>query len=84
MFCVVKLKSIKYVLLVLLVTVLLAISFNGASSAQVFFGYNTKLVPVYSVETDKKQVAISFDASWGADKTEKIMQTLEEYKRKWF
>ena len=79
MFCVVKLKSIKYVLLVLLVTVLLAISFNGASSAQVFFGYNTKLVPVYSVETDKKQVAISFDASWGADKTEKIMQTLEEY-----
>ena len=79
MFCVVKLKSIRYVLLVLLVSVLLAISFNGVSSAQVFFGYSTKLVPVYSVETDKKQVAISFDAAWGADNTEKIMETLKEY-----
>lgn len=79
MFCVVKLKSIRYVLLVLLVAVLLAISFNGVSSAQVFFGYNAKLVPVYSVATDKKQVAISFDAAWGADKTEQIMSTLKEY-----
>lgn len=79
MFCVVKLKSIRYVLLILLVSVLLAISFNGVSSAQVFFGYSTKLVPVYSVQTDKKQVAISFDAAWGADKTEQIMDTLKEY-----
>lgn len=79
MFCVVKLKSIRYVLLVLLVSVLLAISFNGVSSAQVFFGYNAKLVPVYSVETEKKQVAISFDAAWGADKTQQIMDTLKEY-----
>lgn len=66
-------------LLVLLVAILLAISFNGVSSAQVFFGYSTKLVPVYSVQTEKKQVAISFDAAWGADKTEQIMSTLEEY-----
>ncbi len=79
MFCVVKLKSIRFVLVVLLATVLLAISFNGVSSAQVFFGYNAKLVPVYSVETEKKQVAISFDAAWGADKTQGIMDILEEY-----
>ena len=79
MFCVVKLKSVKYVLIVILVSVLLAISFNGVSSAQVFFGYNAKLVPVYEVETSNKQVAISFDAAWGADKTEKIMETLKEY-----
>ena len=79
MFCVVKLKSIRFVLVVLLATVLLAISFNGVSSAQVFFGYNAKLVPVYSVETEKKQVAISFDAAWGADKTQGIMDILAEY-----
>ena len=79
MFCVVKLKSIRFVLVVLLAAVLLAISFNGVSSAQVFFGYNAKLVPVYSVETEKKQVAISFDAAWGADKTQGIMDILEEY-----
>ena len=79
MFCVVKLKSIRYVLLVILVATLLAISFNGVASAQVFFGYPNKLVPVYSVETNEKQVAISFDAAWGADKTEKIMQICKEY-----
>lgn len=79
MFCVVKLKSIRFVLVVLLAAVLLAISFNGVSSAQVFFGYNAKIVPVYSVETEKKQVAISFDAAWGADKTQGIMDILEEY-----
>lgn len=79
MFCVVKLKSIRYILLVLLVTALLAISFNGVASAQVFFGYPARLVPVYSVDTEENQVAISFDAAWGADKTEKIMKVLKEY-----
>lgn len=79
MFCVVKLKSVRYVLLVVVAAVLLAISFNGVSSAQVFFGYSTKKVPVYCVQTDKKQVAISFDAAWGADKTQAIMDILKEY-----
>ncbi|MGI5841845.1 MAG: polysaccharide deacetylase family protein [Christensenellales bacterium] len=59
--------------------VLLSISFNGATSAQVFFGYNVKKVPIYSVETKEKQVAISFDAAWGADKTEDIMALCKEF-----
>ncbi len=79
MFCVVKSKSIKYVLVVLLATVLLAISINGAVSAEVFFGYSTKKVPIYAVETTEKQVAISFDAAWGADKTKRIVEICEEY-----
>ena len=79
MFCVVKLKSIKFVLMVLVAVVLLAISFNGTSSAKVFFGYNVRLVPVYSVQTEQNQVAISFDAAWGAEKTEGIMNILKEY-----
>ena len=79
MFCVVKLKSIRNVLLVLIVAIMLAISFGGTSSAKVFFGYNVRLVPVYSVETNEKQVAISFDAAWGAEKTEGIMNALKEY-----
>ena len=32
------------------------------------FANNQKLLPIYCVETDKKQVAISFDAAWGNDK----------------
>lgn len=78
MFCVVKFKSVRYIFLVLLVSVLLAISFNGVASAQVFFGYNTKKTPVYCVDTTEKQVAISFDAAWGAEKTKSIINTLLE------
>ena len=79
MFCVVKSKSIKYVLVVLLTCVLLGISINGAVSAEVFFGYSTKKVPIYSVETNKSQVAISFDAAWGADKTKQIVDICLEH-----
>ena len=32
-----------------------------------------------NVQTEEKRVAISFDAAWGADKTEKIMEILQEY-----
>lgn len=79
MFCVVKSKSIKYVLVVLLAAVLLTISINGAVSAEVFFGYSTKKVPIYAVDTTKRQVAISFDAAWGADKTQQIVEICNEY-----
>lgn len=78
-FLCVKLKSIRFVLLMILVAVLLAVSINGVASAQVFFGYSTKRVPIYSVDTENKQVAISFDAAWGADKTADIVETLKEY-----
>lgn len=79
MFCVVKSKTIKYVLIVLLATVLLTISINGAVSAEVFFGYSTRKVPVYCVQTEEKRVAISFDAAWGADKTKQIVDICKEY-----
>lgn len=79
MFYVVKSRSLKYVLVVLLAVVLLGISINGAVSAEVFFGYSTRKVPVYCVETDNSQVAISFDAAWGADKTKEIVDICKEY-----
>lgn len=36
-------------------------------------------LPVYCVERDDKVVAISFDASWGADKTIPILDILDEH-----
>ena len=32
------------------------------------FANSDRLLPIYCVETDKKQVAISFDAAWGNTK----------------
>lgn len=41
-------------------------------------GRQERLVPIYYVETTEKKIAISFDASWGAERTEGILQTLRE------
>lgn len=78
-FCVIKSRTIKICLAMLLVVVLLSISINGTTSAQVYFGYSTRKVPIYNVETEEKQVAISFDAAWGADKTQEIIDILKEF-----
>ena len=47
-----------------------------AASVQVIFG---KELPVYSVETEKKQVALSFDAAWGNEDTAEILDILEKH-----
>jgi len=40
---------------------------------------NTKKeLPIYSVETDEKKIAISFDAAWGDEFTEEILRILRE------
>ena len=79
-FLVVKSRTIKFTIFVIIVACLLSISIDGVNAAQVYFGYPAKKVPVYCVETEEKKVAISFDATWGAYKTEKMMSILREYK----
>lgn len=37
-----------------------------------------KKLPIYSVETEKKQVAISFDAAWGDEQTHDLLRILKE------
>ncbi len=53
-----------------------AVYFTGA--AAIYNNVSPKKVPIYSVETDEKAVALTFDAAWGADKTLGIMETIEE------
>lgn len=77
-FCV-KLKSIKYVLLTMLIVALLCVNVDGTVPASVYFNASMRKVPIYSVNTEEKRVAISFDAAWGADKTEKIMEICSEF-----
>ena len=78
-FLVVKAKTIKYVIAIMIVIAMLTINFGSGPYANVFFGYVPRKVPIYSVETNKKQVAISFDSAWGADKTLGILKTLKEF-----
>ena len=39
-------------------------------------------LPIYCVDTDKKQVALSFDAAWGDEDTIQILDILDKYKVK--
>lgn len=39
----------------------------------------TKELPIYSVETSDKKIAISFDAAWGNEYTKGILDTLDKY-----
>ncbi len=78
-FVVLKKKTLLFCLLIILIIPLLSINFVGSAFANVYFGYVPRKVPIYSVYTEKKQVAISFDSAWGADKTLDIINTLKEY-----
>lgn len=41
---------------------------------------NGKKLPIYRVNTDKPMVALSFDAAWGNEDTQKILDILKKYK----
>ncbi|MDR2090941.1 MAG: polysaccharide deacetylase family protein [Clostridiales bacterium] len=47
--------------------------------AAAYAGYAPGKLPVYSVETEKPLISITFDAAWGADKTARIVEVLKQY-----
>ena len=78
-FYVIKSRTIKFAILMTTVIILLAVNFGGSSLASVFFARTDRKLPIYCVATEEKKVAISFDAAWGADKTEGIIALLQEF-----
>ncbi|OIQ11906.1 polysaccharide deacetylase family protein [Neomoorella thermoacetica] len=42
-------------------------------------GRTNRLLPIYSVGTTEKKVALSFDATWGAEYTPKLLATLKQH-----
>lgn len=64
--------------LMLGICALIAVIAVVIGSATAFAGNDRKL-PIYCVETEKKQIAISFDAAWGNDDTQTLIDILKEY-----
>ena len=62
----------------LALTLVLTLTAVIIGSVNVFATGNRKL-PIYCVETDKKQIAISFDAAWGNDDTQQLIDILKKY-----
>lgn len=42
-------------------------------------GRSKRLLPIYSVAIKEKKIALSFDATWGAEYTPKLLATLKEH-----
>ena len=66
----------KHLMLAICAVVGIAVAVIGSVSIS---ANSERLLPIYCVETDKKQVAISFDAAWGNDDTEELIKILKEY-----
>ena len=49
------------------ICIVLSLTITLIGSVSVFANTN-RLLPIYCVETNKKQIAISFDAAWGNTK----------------
>ena len=60
------------------ISLILALTITIIGSVSAFAG-SDRLLPIYCVQTDKKQIAISFDAAWGNDDTEQLISILKEY-----
>ena len=63
--------------LVVLTSIFMSTNDVGDKIQSVFS--SKKELPIYYVDTDEKKIAISFDAAWGIDHTEKILDILDKY-----
>lgn len=75
-----------YAYLVSIITVLLlfciANTFNTNNNAIPTSSSNTKLLPIYNVQTEEKKVAFTMNCAWNADDIDSILKTLEDNQTK--
>lgn len=77
-------KGILKIIVISIVIILLLIMFLGiyvAKRNNSVFNSSNKL-PIYSVETNEKKIAITFDSTWGENNTEEILKILKKYDAK--
>lgn len=69
----------KLTMLVMAAILLGAIGVGVSEAVSVSNTVNGRELPIYSVETPEKKVALSFDAAWGNEDTQAILDTLAKY-----
>jgi len=72
-------KSIFILAIILLIAIIAILFFFDIGNRVVSVFSPNKLLPIYSVETDEKKIAISFDAAWGDEYTRGILDILDKY-----
>ncbi len=54
------------------------ITLGQTGAYAVFYNGNMRKLPIYSVKTEEKKVAISFDCAWGVEYTDKLLEIMKE------
>jgi len=67
----------KYRIIVIIILIF-ALLFNIILN-NVFSNNKYRLLPIYNVKTDKKQIAITFDSAWGDEDLAEILDILNKY-----
>lgn len=75
LFLTIKKRTIIIVSLIVVFTIVLSVCTCGKSTTA--FNKKRKL-PIYSVQTDKKEIAISFDCAWGVDYTDELLSIMNK------
>lgn len=78
-FVIIKRRRLITAIALILCAVVLMLSMSYTGAYAVFYGQTLRRIPIYRVDKKEKVVALSFDAAYGADKTEGIMKILKEY-----
>lgn len=76
--CCFSLRRMRAFFGILLVAVLVLCLGLMQETNVVLAGANARKIPVYYVDTPEKKIAITFDAAWGADKTQQIVDILKQ------
>lgn len=79
MFVSIKKRSILVFVLIIALIGVCMLGMSNENVNAVFNNQSLRKVPVYSVDTQEKVVALTFDAAWGADKTEGILDILQKH-----
>lgn len=74
----VMLTSVVLILAVLTTANRLWVPGHSRQTISTILNFNRR-VPIYCVQTAEKRIAISFDAAWGADRTDELLSILDEY-----
>jgi len=76
-----RIFQISVIVILVMFSILYSESINRNQILPTFLSTNKEL-PIYSVDTNEKKIAISFDAAWGSEKTDEILAILDHFKVK--
>lgn len=77
-FIVIKSSLILFMAFMFLCLCMLTLPLNDEEKLGSVFLSQKRKLPIYCTENNSKQIAITFDAAWGSDKTEDIIRILKE------